>query len=585
MDDPFEIQNLTENKNSHQNIDTFVNSVELHKNNIYIVGSGSYGKVYSDGNLAAKIYKNCDDVYVEYAAMKLLEKTPNVTREVSLVNLTKMHLVMPLYDKTLSYTYKLTKKHIFDIVRTLYDAFSVGLIHRDIKQTNIFISHTSNQNQNSIVNLGDWGVSTWLLYTKFLDNFPCEYIANASFRAPELLLSIINKKWRVKYDEKIDIWAFGMMLIELLFDTDIHLYGVDESNNMQAQNILQLYSFLPELSEISLNQTTFNQNKSDPGFTEKKILSPIVENDPEKIMPTHTHTYTYADADKPNVTQNRQTISTPNTKKMLKFICSNPVFIKNLKHQDEQLVDLLLWMTISCPKNRPTYHEILQHPYFSAISNNDIYPPITPRLSILTLQPYTINENYTNEMLCNIIKNMYNICNSICATNTYSGANISFESMILAFHLYCDNNSSNPTMCFDINKILACLSIVNNICDNISTPICSFLNYTQNISLSEFTDIKMNIIRQNNVYKVFAYLIVLNIMDENELKILKSTQYKSVILHSCCFSSKVDLYTKTMWICNQINVKVPRWISDLSESNSYKIAVNEMKIISKICHF
>jgi len=315
------------------------------------------------------------------------------------------------------------------------------------------------------------------------------------------------------------------------------------------------------------------------------IQDKLTENDPEKIMPTHTHTYTYADADKPNVTQNRQTISTPNTKKMLKFICSNPVFIKNLKHQDEQLVDLLLWMTISCPKNRPTYHEILQHPYFSAISNNDIYPPITPRLSILTLQPYTINENYTNEMLCNIIKNMYNICNSICATNTYSGANISFESMILAFHLYCDNNSSNPTMCFDINKILACLSIVNNICDNISTPICSFLNYTQNISLSEFTDIKMNIIRQNNVYKVFAYLIVLNIMDENELKILKSTQYKSVILHSCCFSSKVDLYTKTMWICNQINVKVPRWISDLSESNSYKIAVNEMKIISKICHF
>eukprot|EP01091_Cochliopodium_minus_P008875 TRINITY_DN2088_c0_g1_i2.p1 TRINITY_DN2088_c0_g1~~TRINITY_DN2088_c0_g1_i2.p1 ORF type:complete len:795 (-),score=255.96 TRINITY_DN2088_c0_g1_i2:79-2463(-) len=74
------------------------------------------------------------------------------------------------------------------------------ILHRDIKPANILISNTG------IVKLTDFGLSRLKKPGKDLTN----HVVTLWYRAPELLLG------SKKYDEKIDIWAVGCILGEIL---------------------------------------------------------------------------------------------------------------------------------------------------------------------------------------------------------------------------------------------------------------------------------------------------------------------------------------------------------------------------------
>jgi WNK lysine deficient protein kinase len=76
-----------------------------------------------------------------------------------------------------------------------------SIIHRDIKCDNIFINGALGQ-----VKIGDLGLATILSQTGAA--LKQSIIGTPEFMAPEF--------YEEKYDEKVDVWAFGMSVLEMV---------------------------------------------------------------------------------------------------------------------------------------------------------------------------------------------------------------------------------------------------------------------------------------------------------------------------------------------------------------------------------
>ena len=86
-------------------------------------------------------------------------------------------------------------------------SYQKPIIHRDIKSENIFIQLILDENQ-PIIKIGDFGEAVFNHHNKEAN------VGTIEFRAPEM---IANKKDdQVSYDTKVDIWALGMVLFEIL---------------------------------------------------------------------------------------------------------------------------------------------------------------------------------------------------------------------------------------------------------------------------------------------------------------------------------------------------------------------------------
>ena len=93
----------------------------------------------------------------------------------------------------------LVKRISVQILIALRHVHSLGIIHRDLKLENILLKH---ENKSSI-KLIDFGSAT--MYPKPYYS----YIQSRYYRAPEVLLGC-------GYNNKIDIWSFGCIVVELL---------------------------------------------------------------------------------------------------------------------------------------------------------------------------------------------------------------------------------------------------------------------------------------------------------------------------------------------------------------------------------
>jgi len=100
------------------------------------------------------------------------------------------------------------KQIILDIAKALKTIHDKGIMHRNIKPSNIFIQYKNDNEEEKIVKLGGFNCSIYIR-----DNIS-EPIGTIAYCAPEIIKNI-------EYDEKCDLWSLGITLFELFWSISI----------------------------------------------------------------------------------------------------------------------------------------------------------------------------------------------------------------------------------------------------------------------------------------------------------------------------------------------------------------------------
>jgi serine/threonine protein kinase len=198
------------------------------------------------------------------------------------------------------------RDYAYQILSGLKEIHDRQIVHRDLKPENVLVT------DEGVVKICDFGSS------KILDpsgkNTP--YIVSRYYRAPELILGVSN------YSEKIDIWATGCIIAELLILKPLFPGKTEGSQFLEQMAILGT----PTSSE-------FERMASNIPKTTMKMLKQL-----EKFE-----------------------------KKDLSSLFSLGYHKRDLK----QVVDLIESMLAWDPKERITAEEALQHEFFSSLRGDN----------------------------------------------------------------------------------------------------------------------------------------------------------------------------------------------------------------------
>ncbi|CAI2375193.1 unnamed protein product [Moneuplotes crassus] len=213
-----------------------------------LLGSGSFGYVFEahDKNRNQKVAlkrttKAGDYVSREYEILEILKGCPNCIQVLDIFytkneedDKLAQNLVFEFCSDNLEsmMTEIKTQKEIFSMDKVRHYSWQIlnglkhmherSVVHRDLKPENVLV------NDDDEVKICDFGSS------KVLDpngkNTP--YIVSRYYRAPELILGVSN------YTEKIDIWAVGCIIAELLMLKPIFPGKTEGSQFLEQMAIL-----------------------------------------------------------------------------------------------------------------------------------------------------------------------------------------------------------------------------------------------------------------------------------------------------------------------------------------------------------
>ncbi|KAJ5079878.1 casein kinase ii subunit alpha [Anaeramoeba ignava] len=165
----------------------------------------------------------------------------------------------------------LTKQEIKYYMKQLLIALdyshSKGIMHRDVKPSNVLIDH-----QNHRLELCDWGLGEFYHPGK-------EYIVRVAtryYKAPELLL---QKK---DYDYSVDMWAFGCLFAGVVFRSNAIFKG--SNNSDQLVKIVEQLGF-NDLDQYLIQNHLFLDSEvfEIVKYFEKKDFSPFVNEENQDI--------------------------------------------------------------------------------------------------------------------------------------------------------------------------------------------------------------------------------------------------------------------------------------------------------------
>ena len=167
-----------ENKNENE-----INSIE---NEVKILSK--IGNDNNDNNHIIKYYDSCKDkrhfnILMEYCGDKNLKKFINEYKE-------KKEFI----DENIIYNF------ILDICLGIKTIHKNKIIHRDLKPENLFLT------KDNRIKIGDFGISKQLTT---INQYANSMVGTSNYMAPEILKNNY-------YNYKVDIWAFGCIIYELL---------------------------------------------------------------------------------------------------------------------------------------------------------------------------------------------------------------------------------------------------------------------------------------------------------------------------------------------------------------------------------
>ncbi|XP_069118156.1 serine/threonine-protein kinase Nek9-like isoform X1 [Argopecten irradians] len=190
---------------------------------VKVLGRGAFGEavlyrktednslvVWKEVNLARLGEKERRDAMKEVDILSLLNNTNVITYYNHFLDQETLFIEMEyanggsLYEKIATQTElfeeHLVRWYLFQIASALMHIHNYGIIHRDVKAMNIFMTKTD------LLKLGDFGISK-LLESK--GQLADTVVGTPYYLSPEIVQG-------ASYDQKTDVWALGCVLFELL---------------------------------------------------------------------------------------------------------------------------------------------------------------------------------------------------------------------------------------------------------------------------------------------------------------------------------------------------------------------------------
>ncbi|CAD8058998.1 unnamed protein product [Paramecium primaurelia] len=238
------------------------------------LGEGSFGVVFKCKNeqtneiVAIKIQKSINNNELEMLnkmkgqTFKNLIKTYELYQEYDMYYIVMEYCKESLYDricqkgKVKPDDVRFIMKAIGNGIKEIHD---LGYAHRDIKPENILIFQIEDANNiQEIYKICDFGT------IKNIDLLKTQTVGTAYYQAPEQL------NYSNHYSQKVDIWAFGAVIYELLTQTPLFNGFTEDEIKQKILNITQ----------SQIDQTINNQVNLDRKY--KTLLLNMLQIDPNK---------------------------------------------------------------------------------------------------------------------------------------------------------------------------------------------------------------------------------------------------------------------------------------------------------------
>lgn len=247
------------------------------------IGRGKYSEVFRGRNrnngeiCVIKVLKpvKTKKIHREITILQNLYGGPNVVRLLDVAQEPQTETPVLVFENVDSQDFRTlypklssfdVRYYMYEILRTLHFAHSMGIFHRDIKPHNVMIDPTQRK-----VRVIDWGLGEYYHHGTGYN----VRVASRYYKGPELLVG-----YRM-YDYTLDIWSLGCVLAGILFRKEPFFQGKDNIDQLvQIVNVLGKDDLLAYCKKYKIkldrefDDLIVKQNK--PKITFQQLVTPSV---------------------------------------------------------------------------------------------------------------------------------------------------------------------------------------------------------------------------------------------------------------------------------------------------------------------
>lgn len=247
------------------------------------LGSGKYSHVFlaydtvMDKMVVAKVLKPVEkeNVFREYAMLMKLKGGPNVIGLLDVVRGPRTCRGIFIFEYVESIDFRVLQLHssdadiryyVYELLTTLAYAHSLGVMHRDVKQSNLCINH-----KEHILKLIDWGMAE----NVYPQTVYSHRVGTRFFKAPELLLHLSY------YDHRVDMWSVGCILGSWMFKME-PLFNGGAGNAAAGDDVQQLMSLMQVFGYESWKEYASQYKSRLPSSSSSFLLQSLHRCPPQK---------------------------------------------------------------------------------------------------------------------------------------------------------------------------------------------------------------------------------------------------------------------------------------------------------------